>query len=120
MIKLPKALSPGECEFALHCRAKLHPVNQPEREFAFTPHRKFRFDFAWPHLKLAVEIEGGTWRGGRHSRGTGFENDCIKYSEAAILGWRIIRATTEQVMSGQAINWTLAALAQAQQPEVNP
>jgi very-short-patch-repair endonuclease len=114
---IPNALSPGECEFALHCRA--HGL-RPEREWQFHPTRKFRFDFAFPDAKLAVEIEGGIWRGGRHCRGTGFENDCIKYSEAAILGWRIIRATTEQVMSGQAINWTLAALAQAQQPEVKP
>ena len=102
---IPKALSKGEEAFALHCRAEgLSPV----RELFFHPTRKFRFDFAFPDKMLAVEIEGGV--NGRHQRIGGFTGDCVKYSEAAVLGWRIIRATTGQVMSGQAIDWVLKAL----------
>jgi very-short-patch-repair endonuclease len=104
---MPKVVSRGECEFALHCRA----YNlTPEREYLFHPTRKFRFDFAFPAEKLAVEIEGLTREGGRHQRRSGYTVDCVKYSEAAVLGWRVIRATTAQVTSGQAIDWTLAAL----------
>ena len=99
--KAPKALSPGEEAFALHLRAK---YLTPEREFQFCPARKWRFDFAFPHIKLAIEIEGGTWSGGRHSRGSGFEKDCEKYNSAAMLGWRILRYSTSMVMSGTAIN----------------
>ena len=80
------------------------------REFQFHPTRKWRFDFAFPDAKLAVEIEGGVWSGGRHTRGAGFEKDCEKYANAAILGWRIIRVSPGQVKSGQCLEWILNAL----------
>ena len=66
----------------------------PEREYKFHPERKWRFDFAWPEKMIAIECEGGIWSGGRHTRGIGFINDCEKYNEATILGWRILRVTT--------------------------
>lgn len=68
-----------------------------EKEFCFHPVRKWRFDFAIPEKKIAVEIEGGTWKKSRHGYGKGFENDCIKYNEASILGWKLLRFTTGQV-----------------------
>ena len=79
MSKLPKALSPGECAFALHCRAE---KLKPEREYIFTVMKPWRFDFAFPASKVAVEIEGGIWVGGAHTRGKHFESDCQKYNEA--------------------------------------
>jgi hypothetical protein len=109
MNKIPKALSTGEETFALHCRAKLHPVNQPVREYQFCE-RKWRFDFAWPQEKLAVEIEGGTWSNGRHSRGSGYESDLLKYNRATALGWRVFRYTPTMVNVGIAINDVLEAL----------
>jgi hypothetical protein len=54
---------------------------------------------------LAVEIEGGVWVRGRHSRGAGLTADCVKYNEAAILGWTVIRCTSAQVDSGEALDW---------------
>jgi very-short-patch-repair endonuclease len=101
---MPK-LSPGEEAFWLHCRAE---GLKPLREHLFHFKRKWRFDFAFIDQRIAVEIEGGV--NGRHQRIGGFTADCVKYSEAAVLGWRVIRATTAQVMSGQAIEWTIAAL----------
>jgi very-short-patch-repair endonuclease len=74
-----------------------------DKEYQFHPTRKWRFDFAWPLEKFAVEIEGGVWSGGRHTRGKGFIEDCIKYNEAVMLGWRVIRVTTEMVKSGEAM-----------------
>jgi very-short-patch-repair endonuclease len=65
----------------------------PTPEFRFHPKRRWRFDFAWPAEKIAVECEGGTWSGGRHTRGKGYEGDCEKYNEAVILGWRVLRFT---------------------------
>ena len=56
---------------------------EPVREFKFHPTRRWRFDFAWPDHKVAAEVEGGTWTGGRHTRGSGFEKDCHKYNAAA-------------------------------------
>lgn len=81
-----------------------------EREYRFHPVRKWRFDFAIPDRLIGIEIEGGTWVAGRHNRGSGFEADCVKYSEAAVLGWRIIRATTDQVRRGEALIWIKSAL----------
>jgi len=55
--------------------------------------RDWRFDFAWPGNRVAVEIEGGTWAKGRHVRGAGYESDCEKYNAATSLGWRVFRLT---------------------------
>jgi hypothetical protein len=63
----------------------------PTPHFRFHPTRKWEFDFAWEPIKLAVEIEGGTFGGGRHGSGPGFHKDCEKYNEAILLGWRVLR-----------------------------
>lgn len=81
-----------------------------EREYRFAPPRRWRFDFAWPEHKLAIEVDGGTWSGGRHVRGSGVEKDSEKYSTAAVLGWRVIRCTRAQVESGEALRWLEKAL----------
>ena len=77
---------------------------RPVREFAFHPTRKWRFDFAWPEYKIAVECEGGAWSGGRHTRGAGFIADCEKYNAAALAGWRVFRFTGEMINSRSAID----------------
>lgn len=67
--------------------------NDFEDEVKFHPSRKWRFDFAnWKHM-VAVEIEGGTWIQGGHSRGAGYQKDTEKYNEAVKLGWRVLRYT---------------------------
>lgn len=76
---------------------------EPVREFRFSPPRLWRFDFAWPAQKVAVEIEGGVWNGGRHTRGSGFTADCEKYNRAAQLGFRVFRFPTAEVKNGHAI-----------------
>ena len=63
----------------------------------------WRFDFAWPLYDLAVECEGGTWMGGGHVRGSGYERDCRKYNHAAELGWLVFRFTSNMIKSGEAI-----------------
>jgi len=74
-----------------------------EREFRFWEGRKHRFDYAWPKIKLAVEVEGGVHIRGRHTRGTGFIKDCEKYNEAAILGWTVIRVHTNSIKDGTGV-----------------
>ena len=76
----------------------------PEREHRFAPPRKWRFDFAWPSLMLAIEVEGGTWVSGRHNRGRGFEQDCEKYNAAVIRGWRVLRFTRGMIDNGDALD----------------
>lgn len=82
-------------------------------EHRFHPERQWRFDFAWPAILVAVEVEGQVHgrpctrcgkmlAGGRHTRGKGFEADCVKYNEAMRLGWRVIRVTGDMIRRGQA------------------
>jgi very-short-patch-repair endonuclease len=54
-------------------------------------------DFAWPEQKVAVEIEGGVFSGGRHTRGAGFVADCDKYNALAAAGWRLFRFTEKHL-----------------------
>ena len=82
-----------------------------EREFVFAPPRKWRFDFAWRDIGIAVEIEGGSWVQGRHTRGADFARDAEKYNEAAIRGWRVYRFTADMVEDGRAIATMRRALA---------
>lgn len=72
------------------------------REHRFHPPRRWRFDFAWPEIYLAVEVEGITYEGGRHQRVQGYEDDCEKYNRAQMLGWRVLRYTGGMVERGEA------------------
>lgn len=85
-------------------------IKTPEREYRFHDTRRWRFDFAWPDIGLAVEVEGGTWTKGRHTTGAGFEKDAEKYNEAALLGWTILRFTSGMVRSGVAVQKIEAAM----------
>ena len=61
-----------------------------EREYKFAlPERQYRFDFAWPGQRVAIEVDGGQWspHGGRH----GTDRDREKLNLAAALGWRVLR-----------------------------
>lgn len=67
----------------------------PVREFRFAaPERQWRFDFCWPLSLVAVEIDGGIFMHGRHTRGKAFSEDCEKMNAAVIRGWRVLRFTT--------------------------
>lgn len=77
----------------------------PELEVRFHPTRKWRFDFAFVSQRLAIEVDGGAFVQGRHSRGGGVEKDVEKFAEAMVLGWRILRVTPRHVRNGQAVNW---------------
>jgi hypothetical protein len=72
----------------------------PIVEYRFAPPRRWRFDLAWPSLRLALGIEGGTWSGGRHVRGKGFERDAEKYNAAILASWRVLRLTTPGCNNG--------------------
>lgn len=64
------------------------------KEHMFHYTRKWRFDYAIPDLKVAIEIDGGVWGCGRHNRPQGYINDMEKLNNAAALGWLVLRFTT--------------------------
>ena len=63
----------------------------PVTEYTFALPRRWRFDYAWPCERDALEVEGGVFIGGRHSRGVGQMRDMEKYNRAVLLGWRVLR-----------------------------
>lgn len=74
-----------------------------EQEFKFHPERKWKADFHLIDKKILVEVEGGIWSGGRHTRGKGYLGDLEKYNAATMMGFQVIRFSTDQVKSGHAI-----------------
>ena len=74
-------------------------------EYAFDPSRKWRFDYAFPSVKVAVEVDGGTYVGGRHVTGSGYAKDLEKLNTALVQGWRILRVTPAMVEDGTALGW---------------
>lgn len=86
-----------EHAFLTRLRQIAPDLPQPVNEHKFAPPRKWRFDFAWPAERLAVELEGGVWSGGRHTRPAGFEADVEKYNCATVEGWRVLRCTAKML-----------------------
>ena len=66
---------------------------EPVKEFRFHSKRKWRFDYAWPDHRLALECDGN----GRHNTVAGMANDDEKLNEAIILGWAILRVNAKLV-----------------------
>lgn len=81
--------------FPVLCRELLGEV--PEAEYRFDPVRMWRFDFAFPAYRLAVEVEGGIHTGGRHTRGKGYAGDMEKYNAATVAGWSLIRVQPKEL-----------------------
>lgn len=95
-----KVVSEGEATLAQHLKA--HGIGF-EQEFKFCDDRKWRADFYITGTKLLIEVEGGIWSNGRHTRGKGYLGDMEKYNAATVLGYQVLRFSTEQVKSGKAI-----------------
>ena len=75
--------------FLLHQRLGVECV----REYRFHPTRQWRFDYAIPDLRIAIEIDGGIWINGRHNRASGYLGDMEKFNTAATLGWVVLKFT---------------------------
>lgn len=87
--------------FTRLCNSHLHVECVKEHRF-YQP-RKWRFDYALPHYKIAVEVEGGVWTAGRHIRPQGFLGDIEKYNTATLLGWRVFRTTPDKLLTNSTI-----------------
>jgi very-short-patch-repair endonuclease len=72
-----------------------------EREYRFEPRRRWRADFAIPKARLIVEIEGGIFSRGRHTRGVGYRNDLEKYNFCVASGFTLFRFSTQDVLEGK-------------------
>lgn len=81
-----------------------------EYRFAKSIGRNWRADAYYREARLLVEVDGGTWVQGRHNHPSGFEEDCVKLSTAAILGYRVIRVTGAMIRRGEAVELIRRAL----------
>jgi hypothetical protein len=102
-----------EAEFALQIKMFKPDVPQnyvEEFEFAEDIDRKWRFDFAWPELMVAVECEGLSKGKSRHLTIKGFIDDCEKYAEATARGWLVLRVTRDQIRDLSAMRWLQRAI----------
>ncbi len=98
------------CDPIFLAMLKAKKIPAPIREFRFHQSRRWRFDYAWPEQMVALETEGGIWTRGRHTRGKGFSADMLKYSEAAIAGWCVIRVATAHLHSNLMLDLLTRAL----------
>ena len=93
-------------EAALMQAIRAADLPEPVREYIIPQTgRKWRFDAAWPEHSLAVECQGGIWANGRHTRGAGYSEDCVKLNEAQLVGWIVLFVTAEQIADGRAVEW---------------
>ena len=99
-VKKERVVSEGEAILSQHLRTLKIEF---EQEFKFHHKRNWKADFHIIGKKILVEVEGGIWSGGRHTRGKGYIGDMEKYNSATMMGYQVIRFSTEQVKSGLAI-----------------
>jgi hypothetical protein len=95
-----------------YCRSRGYPV--PDAEVRVTPDRKFAFDFAWPDLMIALEVDGGLYGMGKpcpmckqrkvagHGSIQRKLTDIEKFNLAALQGWRVVHVTPDMVKKGTA------------------
>lgn len=108
---LPKERMPSKLEAAFITCWKIHvatlrldriasELSEPWPEFPFDSSRRWRFDFAWPHARVAVELDGGQWRkSGKsaHSGGAALQRNNEKSNAANLQGWCLLRYTTNDL-----------------------
>jgi len=115
----PSARIGPEELFASQCRAAGLPEFVRQLEFAKTDTgRQWRFDFAFPAYKLAVEIQGVVVRRiggqlftmGAHADVKGMRRDHQKFNTAVLLGWSVLLFLQDDVKPKRALDYTTRAL----------
>ncbi len=100
-VKLPKPFIKWcrklEDRFYRAWKVSFPDLPKPVRQYKFHSKRKWRFDFAWPEFKIAVEIQGGSFTFGGHNRGFSQSRDFEKHNAATILGWKVLYFNTKMI-----------------------
>lgn len=84
--------------FLAHWQRNELPELQPE--YHFHELRLWRFDYALPAYKIAIEVDGGTRQRGRHNRAEGYAKDAVKINTATSMGWRVFRFSDVMLKEG--------------------
>ncbi|WP_290861894.1 hypothetical protein [Flavobacterium sp.] len=96
-VKIPNvdkgSVGKNTIEALLQEMKRLGVISGYVRELKFDEVRRFRFDWAIPELKLAIEYEGLNSEKSRHTTKKGYTGDCVKYNLAILNGWKVLRYT---------------------------
>jgi very-short-patch-repair endonuclease len=114
----PRKSSGPEDYFASQCTNYKLPYFERQLRFAKALGRQWRFDFAFPDHRVAVEIDGVAVRRvggqlvvlGRHASIQGIRGDYEKLNTAAMLGWTCLRFLQTDVKPKIAIEMTMRVL----------
>jgi len=93
-VKKAKTVHPDrEQQFRLLWRTFRPTWPDPVAQHVFHQTRKWRFDFAWPDLMVAVEIHGGIFQKSPsgHRSISGMVKDMEKINAAQLGGWIVIQ-----------------------------
>ena len=87
---------------------------RPVFEYCFHPTRKWRLDIAWPEERVVLEVQGGIFIQGRHSRGAALLKEWEKLNTLAGMGWRVLYCQPKDVCTGamveviaQTLSWNI-------------
>ena len=101
-VKKKRASRRSNLEQSLEAQLKRIDVPEWMAEYKWHSTREWRFDFAWPDLRVAVEVEGlvrNATQGG-HQNMKGYSDNCEKYNHAQLWGWQVYRFTNQHIKSG--------------------
>ena len=89
---------------------KANGLSEPVAEYRFAPPRKWRFDFAWEVHRLALEVQGGIFTNGRHTRGAALLKEMEKLNTAAAMGYRVLYVVPSELCMPQTVEMVKAAM----------
>ena len=80
-------------------------------EYPFAkPQRRWRSDIAWPDVRVALEIDGGTWISGRHNRPSSSLLEMEKNNGYAVRNWLVFHAPWTWIEDGRLIDDIVTAI----------
>ena len=94
--KVISSTASAKVDLFLNYLQQQFPTVEVVKELRFHPERRWRFDYAFPALKVAIEIDGAVWTLGRHNRPAGYLADMEKLNTAASMGWLVLRFSTDE------------------------
>ncbi|MCA9179773.1 MAG: hypothetical protein KDB14_35195 [Planctomycetales bacterium] len=92
-MQFPKKEEPGKKDIrtVLMLLQASGKIQGYDLEYRFHPMRRWRFDYAIPSMKIAIEYEGLHSLKSGHTTVKGYNKDLQKYNAATVLGWKVLR-----------------------------
>ena len=89
---------------------KAQGIPEPTFEYKFHPVRRWRADLCWIPQKLILEVQGGIFIQGRHSRGAAMLKEWEKLNTACGMGYRFLFCQPKDLMGAETVEQIKTAL----------